>query len=334
MAPSGSARLSAFFMLAGYATTVGAVALKSVPLLYLGFGALQGIGLGVGYITPVAKLIYLFPENKGFATGAAITGFGFSALLTGPLLEKLVREFGLAGGIALAGGTFVALMLAASFGLGGHYRRPDAETLDLRELAEEAHVPRSTFWLLWTLLFLNISVGIALLANASPLFQHTGVSADRAAWLVGVMGLANGTGRMLWATLSDKTGRWRAYAALLALTVAILGALLLGRDIWLIAGASIALMACYGGGFSLMPAYIADIYGKKHVTEIHGKVLSAWGCAGIFGPVLAGWFIHNGTAGSTAGGDNYAPAFVFLLVLAVANLGVIWRLRLRRAGSS
>jgi len=163
------------------------------------------------------------------------------------------------------------------------------------------------------------------------------------------MGLANGTGRMLWATLSDKTGRWRAYAALLALTVAILGALLYGYEaatggaavsvaggvnggagagfgVWLVAGASIALMACYGGGFSLMPAYIADIYGKKHVTEIHGKVLSAWGCAGIFGPVLAGWLIHNDTAGGAAK-DNYAPAFVFLLALAAANLVVIWRLR-------
>ena len=223
--PRASGLLSMLFFCSGLIGTALAVSMKSVALLYFFYGAVGGIGLGIGYITPVSTLVKWFPARRGFATGLAIMGFGFASLIGGPLMQKLTALYGLSANFLIMGGAYAVVMTLSSL----YLMPPKAgETVDLTKLSDDASeklkkaaaaqtgrqytrreaVQTWEFWSLWWLFFTNITCGIGLLAVASPMAQEAvGMNAAGAAALVGAIGIVNGLGRLAWSTLSDWMGR-------------------------------------------------------------------------------------------------------------------------------
>ncbi|MDE2355899.1 MAG: OFA family MFS transporter [Alphaproteobacteria bacterium] len=296
---------------------IGALGVKLhlLWLVFLGAGLIGGIGQGLGYITPVSTLIRWFPDRRGMATGFAIMGYGGGALVGSPLAVWLMARFahgpspGVAAAFACLGVIYTVFMLGGAFG----FRLPSAEHLAGSDAAPgHVHVNEAwrtpQFWLLWAVLFCNVTAGIAVLAMASPMLQDVfgarllGLRADAAldpaqkaavaasaAGLVGLISLFNSLGRLFWASISDLLGRKATYAAFFILGAALYAALPwlghLGLAFAFIAAVCV-ILSMYGGGFSTLPAYLADIFGTRFVGAIHGRVITAWSAAGIVGPAL------------------------------------------------
>jgi OFA family oxalate/formate antiporter-like MFS transporter len=283
--------------------TAAALYFHSLPLLYLFYGVIGGIGLGTGYITPVSTLVKWFPDNRGFATGLAIMGFGFASMIAGPVMQLLVQHLGLIPNFLILGTVYMVIMTASSLYLAppkpGEVPVSDAA---LRK-AGTRHTPvyadsmpqftvkkaMKTWQLytIWWLFFTNITCGIALLAVASPMAQEVvGMSPMAAASMVGIIGFMNGAGRIAWATVSDYLGRSMTYV--LFFTIEILAFWQLSQ----VTGAFsfqvlvLLIITCYGGGFSCMPAYLSDLFGTRELSAIHGRILTAWGAAGVAGPLV------------------------------------------------
>ena len=270
--------------------------MQSLPLLYLFYGAIGGVGLGVGYITPVKTLVNWFYDRRGLATGLSIMGFGFASAIAGPLINQLINSVGLVNTFFVLGAAYFALIIVSSFLI-----QPAPES-HMQAIAPEAYTSRKKqytakeamrtwqFYALWFLLFINITCGISLISVASPFLQDTiGLSALAAASIVGLMGIFNGGGRLVWATASDYLGRDVVYTAFFVLEI---GAMLLLATMTHALTVEILLflvMTCYGGGFSCIPAYLSDVYGTKQLSAIHGRILTAWAMAGIAGPFLTAW---------------------------------------------
>jgi len=254
--------------------------------LYLTFGILGGIGIGLGYIVALAMLIPWFPDRRGFITGLAVAGFGAGALITGPVAASLINSVGLSNTFIYLGiAYFVVIIIVAQF-----FRRapqgfaPTGWTPSTRQqanrsvreytLGEALKLPR--WYVLWLILALNVTAGAALISVASPLAQKfTGVDALTAATLVSVIGIFNGGGRLFWGWLSDGIGRPFTFLSMFVLQV-ILFALLPSISnfaLLLVPAALIAL--CYGGGFGTMPAFTADFFGPKNAGTIYGAMLTA-----------------------------------------------------------
>ena len=316
--PKKSGLLAMLFFGTGMFGTALALHLHSLLLLYLFYGVIGGIGLGVGYITPVSTLVKYFPQHRGFATGLAIMGFGFAALIAGPVMQALTAKAGLVDTFLLLGAAYMLLMGASAL-----YLKPPvqpagtAKVTQVRHGATAAEAVRTwPFGMLWWVFFVNITCGIGLLAVASPMAQQAaGMDAAQAASMVGLIGLVNGGGRIVWSTLSDYLGRGLTYMAFFALEA---GAF------YLLAGTSDALafqllvfliISCYGGGFSCMPAYLADIFGTRELSAIHGRVLTAWGIAGVAGPTIVSWFWEH-THSYSATLLFFAGCFVLNFLLA------------------
>jgi MFS family permease len=282
-------------------------------LLYLGNGVLGGIGLGLGYISPVSTLIKWFPDRPGMATGMAIMGFGGGAMIAAPLSIRLMAFFqspdsiGVAETFLVLGGLYLAYMLfgVLTIRIPAEGWQP-AGVGDLNKqkkpvlgLDAEAAIRTPQFYLLFAVLLLNVSAGIGVLGQASVMIQEMfsekvmgadrAVSAVAAGGFVGVLSLFNMAGRFLWSSLSDKIGRRNTYAIFF-----LLGAILYilipftGRmgNIVLFTGAFCLIMSMYGGGFATIPAYLRDLFGTKEVGAIHGRLLLAWSMAAILGPQL------------------------------------------------
>jgi len=297
-------------------------------IIWLG-AAIGGIGLGLGYISPVSTLIKWFPDRRGMATGLAIMGFGGGAMIGAPLADKLMKYFatpasvGVASALVVLAAIYFVFMMAGAFG----YRvppgnwRPAGWSPDLTKkvLVTRGDVALNTatrtpqFWLVWLVLMLNVSAGIGILSMASPLLQEVfggrliGVAAtfDQltpaqlasiaaiAAGFTGLLSLFNIAGRIFWASLSDRIGRKATYALFF-----ILGMVLYCSIPWTAASGSLALfvlffgviLSMYGGGFATVPAYLSDLFGTKMVGAIHGRLLTAWSAAGVLGPWLIGSF--------------------------------------------
>ncbi len=301
MGPSRSGMVSAAFFAAGLLGTAAAVHWQSFWLLYISYGAIGGIGLGVGYITPVSTLVKWFPEHRGFATGLAIMGFGFAALVAGPAMRFLVDAYGLMENFLILALTYgIIMILSASYirppkkgeipvmledllkqGAKGN-SRPAAKSFTRKEAMHSWK-----WYALWWIFFTNITCGIGLLAVASPMAQELiGMSAAEAASLVGIIGIVNGGGRILWSTISDWIGRGITYMIFFGFEVFAFWQLAETRDALWFEILVLAVISCYGGGFSCMPAYLSDLFGVRFLASIHGSILTAWGMAGIAGPVI------------------------------------------------
>ncbi len=352
----------------GYIIAALGVTLHQLWLIWLGLGLIGGVGLGLGYISPVSTLIKWFPDRRGMATGMAIMGFGGGAMIGAPLANYLMTLFDPVGAhnvamtFLITGILYFVVISIGAFG----YRippegwQPEGWTPPAhtgRPMIARGHVhlrmaPRTVqFWLIWAVLCLNVSAGIGVLAMASPMLQEifagkligapdvgfTQLNAAQraavaaiAAGFAGLLSLFNIAGRFFWASLSDHIGRKNTYT-----TFFILGMIVYAGASFAAAAGSKALfvlclciaLSMYGGGFSTIPAYLADIFGTKFVGAIHGLLLTAWSTAGVIGPLLVG-FIRD--AQIAAGVPRAAVYNRTLLILAgLLFLGLIANLLIR-----
>ncbi len=314
-----------------------AVALGKIWLLYLFYGVLGGMGLGIGYIAPVSTLVKWFPDRRGLATGLAIMGFGFAALLSGPLIQRLIAGVGLSQTFFIMGPAYFGVMFLSSLPLAPpepgwspsastHGRlmgihRPSEDRFQLS--ASEALRTRRFYWL-WLMLYINITCGIAVISVASPMGQELiGMSTAQAAAMVGVIGLFNGGGRLAWAAFSDYIGRANTYTAFFLLQIVTFFLLPRTSNLPVFEILLFLTMTCYGGGFACVPAFIGDMFGTKQLAAIHGYILTAWAAAGMTGPMFAAWVRENtGTYSGTL--SRFIPLFVAALVV---SLIIRWEIK-------
>src|SRR5476649_2812413 len=291
-----------------YGAGVGLASLAGGRLwwLYGSYGLIAGVGLGLGYIVPVATLVKWFPDKRGLITGLAVAGFGAGALITAPIATTLIASVGVLQTFAILGVVyFVAVTGGALFMRNppDGYQPPSARD-GLKDVPYRMKVvgnglqavPSSTlgaalrswqWYALWTLLFLNTTAGIAVISQAAPMFQEiTHITAARAASVVGVISIANGAGRLLWAWLSDVIGRRPVFLAMFVVQAIVFWILPSAHSLTLFAALTVLVLLCYGGGFGTMPAFAADYFGAEHVGSIYGLMLTAWGVAGVIGPTL------------------------------------------------
>jgi MFS family permease len=340
---------------------IGAIAVSShqLWLMWLGPGIIGGIGLGLGYISPVSTLIKWFPDHRGMATGMAIMGFGGGAMIGAPLADNLMKYFATPTSVGVSE-TFLAMaaiyfvfMMCGAFG----YRvpvsgwKPAGWTPPVAKadgmITQRGHVhvneaPKTPqFWLIWWVLCLNVTAGLGIIGMASPMLQEVfagqlinipvafndltaaqkGQIAAIAAGFTGLISLFNIVGRFFWASLSDYLGRKNTYY-----TFFVLGILMYASAPWsghaghvaLFVGAFCIILSMYGGGFATVPAYLADMFGTQMVGAIHGRLITAWSAAGIFGPVIVNYLREYQLANGVPRAQVYdITAYVLCGLLAV-----------------
>lgn len=300
--PRVSAFVSAVLFGLGLLGTGFSINIESVYLFYFMYGVLGGIGLGIGYIAPVSTLVKWFPDRRGLATGMAVFGFGAGSLIASPVAARLIEGIGIANTFYLLGTVYFILMA-----LGASYitRPPEGWMMaeqkeeengkrikkeDLSQLTANEAIKTKRFWMLWWMMFINISSGIMLISVASPMAQEkVGMTVIAAASIVGVMGLFNGGGRIVWASISDYIGRENVFLIFFGVQLlsffilpTITSAILFQLFMYLI-------VSIYGGGFATLPAFIGDLFGTKQLGAIHGYLLTSWALAGVLGPMVVSY---------------------------------------------
>ena len=324
--PRKTGMVASVFFGSGIALTGLAIHIQSLPMLYISYGLIGGIGLGSGYVTPVSTMVRWFPDRRGLATGLAIMGFGFASLVTSPIAQFLMGKVGVSNTFYILGGLYFCVMFVASRylekppkgwtpqGMTKQENAPAGQPIETEGegLTANEALRTSKFWMLWLTLFLNITCGLGIVSAASPMAQEMiGMSDQMAAAMVGIMGIFNGLGRLFWATLSDKFGRPKVYTTVFIVNAAALATLYLSGSPILFVILICLIMTCYGAGFSIIPAYIGDVFGTRELGAIHGYILTAWAAAGIAGPVLLST-IHQMT-------NSYKPTlFIFVGLVCVA----------------
>jgi OFA family oxalate/formate antiporter-like MFS transporter len=265
--------------------------------LYLSYGVIGGIGLGFSYIVPVAVLVKWFPERRGLITGIAVGGFGAGALITAPVATWLIQTVGVLHTFAYLGVAFlIVTVIAGAFmqnppdGWKPAGWQPSASQVSQRAKRDytlgEA-LGTWQWWALWLLLFLNTSAGISVISQEAPIFQELArVSAVVAAGMVGIVSLGNALGRVFWAWVSDAITRKATFFVMFLLQVVLFWFLPGIASVALLTVVAFLILLCYGGGFGTMPAFAADYFGAKNVGPIYGLMLTAWGFASAFGPLL------------------------------------------------
>jgi len=361
--PRKAMAVAAVFWSSGFVVAALGVMSSQLWLVYLGYGVLGGIGLGIGYISPVSTLIKWFPDRPGMATGMAIMGFGGGALIASPLSSRLLAlydpsfdatnpEGSTASGAAVAlmfltlAAIYFALMMfgAATVRVPAKDWTPegyDPHEEDDRTLVTNASVSADNsirtpqFWLIWTVLFCNVTAGIGILEQAAPMIQDffrdggsTTVTAAAASGFVGLLSIANMAGRFVWSATSDVVGRKMIYVMYLGVGMGAYVVLALFGSVSTVVFVALAavIISFYGGGFATVPAYLRDLFGTFEVGAIHGRLLTAWSAAGIAGPLIINAFLDaQGEPGSLEAAA-YRPALLTMVgILAVgfiANLAV------------
>lgn len=358
--PRAAMFTSACFWAIGFLVGALGIWTSQLWLLYLGYGVIGGIGLGIGYISPVSTLIKWFPDRPGLATGMAIMGFGGGALIASPVSTALLQRYdsgfdpsdpgSVASGEAVAmlfvtlGVVYLAYMLFGAFTVRvpAEDWRPegfDPSSIREKKLVTTANVTARNairtpqFWLLWVVLFCNVTAGIGILEQASPMIQDffregstSTVSAAVAGGFVGILSMANMAGRFVWSSTSDVIGRKPIYMVYLGVgVVAYLALALAGSTATaLFVLLAVVILSFYGGGFATIPAYLRDLFGTLQVGAIHGRLLTAWSAAGVAGPLIVNAFLDaQGTPGELTAAA-YRPALLTMVVLLaigfVANL--------------
>jgi len=357
--PRKAGIVAAFCWCGGMGIAAIGVSMHQLWLIWIGSGVIGGIGLGLGYISPVSTLIKWFPDRRGMATGMAIMGFGGGAMIGGPLADLLMKHFASPAGVGVwqtflvLASVYFVFMMAGAIG----YRVPaegwapagwtaptsaKASISRFNVALSNAHrTPQ--FWLVWLVLFFNVSASIGIIGIASPMLQElfggrlidapgvlfTAFDDDQkkaaaavGAGFVGAISLFNIGGRFFWAWLSDRIGRKPMFA-----TILVAGALLYGLAAPALAGTTLGLFilvfcilaSMYGGGFATAPAYLADLFGTKYVGAIHGRLLTAWSTAGVVGPLLVANMRDRAITAGVPRGDIYPPIFWVLAAMLVAG---------------
>ncbi len=298
--PRVAATAAAIFFGSGLLIGGFGLAIRQSVVLWIGMGLIGGIGAGLGYIAPVSTLVKWFPDRRGMATGMAIMGFGGGAFLAGYLNVFFMNLFGVARTVMMLGVTyFILMMIGAAI-----IRRPPANwklagwtplarmsrMITDRSVGRNDAVRTPQFYLIWGILFLNVTAGIGILAQASPmmqdLFRKTTLEAGA---IVSIISLFNAGGRLFWASLSDYIGRRNTYLIFFSVQVLLFLEIpgLAAKGAWVPFEIAIFIVfTMYGGGFATVPAFLADIFGEDNVGAIHGAVLVAWSCAAVAGPVI------------------------------------------------
>lgn len=342
-----------FCWAAGFAIGSMGIFTGQLWLVYLGYGFIGGIGLGIGYISPVSTLIKWFPDRPGLATGMAIMGFGGGAMIASPLSSTFLDIYdpnaqdGVHSGQAVGalfltlGAIYLVVMLMGAWIVRVPHPdwKPkgfDPSAVKKKALVSSGNVTANTaistrqFWLLWIILFTNVTAGIGILEHASPMIQDffrgddgmSSVAPAAAAGFVGFLSLTNMAGRFVWSSTSDIIGRKNIYllylglGVLLYFSLAVWGSLSMTLFI-IITG---IILSFYGGGFATIPAYLRDLFGTLQVGAIHGRLLTAWSAAGIAGPLIINGFLDaRGEPGALTAAD-YRPALFTMVGLLVIGL--------------
>jgi len=355
--------VSAVCWSSGFLIGAAGLATGQLWLVFLGYGFIGGIGLGIGYISPVSTLIKWFPDRPGLATGMAIMGFGGGAMIASPLSAQLMAMFdgsynpdntesvadpsAVASMFVILGVVYFCFMMFGAFTVrvpaeGWKPKGYEPAQEEQQKLVTTGGVSADNaiktpqFWLLWTVLFCNVTAGIGILEQASPMIQDffreggsTSVSSSAAAGFVGLLSMCNMAGRFVWSSTSDVVGRKPMYMVYLG--VGIVAYILLAMA----GSASTALfvllagliISFYGGGFSTVPAYLKDLFGSFQVGAVHGRLLTAWSAAGVAGPLIINGFLDaQGEPGSLTA-DAYQPAL--LTMVAILAVGFVANLLMR-----
>ncbi|WP_026960265.1 L-lactate MFS transporter [Aliagarivorans taiwanensis] len=327
------------FLVAGIGTSI-----ENLYVLWLGYGVLGGIGLGIGYITPVSTLVKWFPDRRGLATGLAIMGFGFGAMIASPIFNYIMETISIPATFFIMGSVYLVVMLASA----SYLERPPEgwmpDTMkaavesgaqevkqDLTQMTANEAVKTAPFWGLWIMMFINISCGIGVISAASPLAQESvGMNAASAALVVGLMSLFNGLGRIGWASFSDVIGRGATYMAFFAIQIVAFIWLPSIKSALLFQVVLFTILTCYGGGFATLPAFIGDLFGTKQLGAIHGYVLTAWAAAGLAGPQINN-FLREATGSYETPLYIFSGAFVLALVVSMVMQAYIKQARAKLA---
>lgn len=278
--------------------------------LYLSYGLIGGIGLGLSYIVPVAVLVKWFPDRRGLITGIAVGGFGAGALITAPLATRLIQSVGVLNTFAYLGIAYLIVTVVASLFMQNPPEgwRPEGWTPTASQTSQRAEgdytlgqaLKTWQWYALWLLLFLNTFAGISIISQEAPIFQElVGVSAVVAASMVGIASIGNALGRVFWAWVSDLITRRATFFVMFVIQVLLFWFLPSLTAVSLMTIITFVVLMCYGGGFGTMPAFAADYFGSKNVGPIYGLMLTAWGCASAVGPLLIAYMRQ--TTGSYRG---------------------------------
>ncbi len=303
MALAGSLLFAVGYVIAGLA-----LRMELVPLFVLGFGVIGGMGIGLGYGTPVTTAVKWFPDQKGRVSGIVVMGFGLGALLMSKGLAPYLIAMA-EGDLSLVfvglGIVFACVMVPCSLALSNP---PGSESVADRPLGAVAGpAPETTkpylmsvqFVLMWVVFFFNIAAGISVISFQSELLQEVwgladptvepATLAEYGATLIAVSSLCNGGGRLLWGSLSDRIGRVKVFRILLASQMVVFGVLMTESNPWVFSVLVCYVLLCFGGGFATMPPFILGVFGSRRMSTIYGAILTAWAMAGICGPVYVGF---------------------------------------------
>jgi len=340
--PRVAATAAALFF--GIGLMLGGVGLlvRNSLLVFLGMGCIGGIGCGLGYISPVSTLVKWFPDRRGMATGMAIMGFGGGAFLAGYLNVLLLERLGLAQTVMMLGAAYLLVMLAgarllrlppAGWTPPGHVR-PPSEWQRTASLTRNEAVRTPQFYLLWGMLFVNVTAGIGILAQASPMMQDMFRRTPlEAAGVVSLISIFNAGGRFFWASLSDYLGRRNTFATFFAAQIVLFLLIpeLAAAGRWVPFQISLLVVfTMYGGGFATIPAFLADVFGPANVGAIHGATLTAWSAAAIAGPLIITELSTRAQAQLPAGADPVGIYDMPLRILAgLLGVGLLLSLVMR-----
>ncbi len=351
--PRKAMAASALFFVTGLLVGGLGIATEQLWLLYLGYGVIGGIGLGLGYISPVSTLIKWFPDRPGLATGLAIMGFGGGAFIASNLSNELLQAYtsvplpGVPSDAVAPAFFTLALIYAAfmTFGVltvrvppagwkpeGYEAKAHSNKMMTSANVTAAESIKTRQFWFLWVVLFCNVTAGIGILEQAAPMirdFFPDDVGAAEAAGFVGLLSLFNMGGRIIWSSTSDVIGRRPTYMLYLGVGAVAFFFLATAGDasVFVFVALAALILSFYGGGFATVPAYLKDMFGTYQVGAIHGRLLTAWSAAGVAGPLIVNVITESQRDGGATGAAAYRPSL--LVMVALLAIGFVANLLMR-----